>query len=201
MKVLVIEPHVDDAFLSVGWHIEKIWEETNVDILTVFSDDRRAKEGHTYAHSIPNVVRYETLGLDESKMLSEPDPERRIPELTAFLATAQTKYQIVYAPLGLQHPDHIAVSNTVKRSLQRKNQRCRPVFYLDQPYASKLKNRQELHERMNIVATRGLGPRVWSLCFPPRNKWRKHSMFGSQAKFFHFNQSLFTSKLPEMLVH
>lgn len=178
MKILIIEPHPDDAFLSVGWHLEKVWRDYDRTILTVYADSRRGKEAEGYAKALG--ARSIVLGLKESRMGSS-GPIRRIEPLRAMLDDLE--WDIIVFPLGLQHPDHRRVSAT------------RPsgsLLYLDTPYQSKLKNNEYLNSRVE-------GRRIHSIVFPPKQKWKRSEVFKSQAKFFYFNP-FHLWKLPEVIL-
>lgn len=181
MRIIVVEPHADDAFLSVGWHLQKLWEGIDKTIITVFSDPRRTKEANSYAEAVgaTSVV----LGLAEAKMLSG-EKSRAIQPLREWLNENLQESDQVYFPLGLQHPDHISVALTRPAGAYR---------YLDTPYQAKLKLSEELLKKAP-------GMSIQSICFPPKNKWKHIPLFKSQAKFFHFNQDLKESKLPEIIL-
>jgi hypothetical protein len=178
MRLIVVEPHPDDAFLSVGWHLETVWAEYDCTILTVYTDRRRQAEAGRYAAAVgaESVV----LNLPESKMLSRLRPSV-IPELR--VALAKMVWDVIVFPLGLQHPDHLNVSMTRVPGALR---------YLDSPYLSKHKLATSLLEK-----TRGM--RVESILFPPKRKWRHIPIFTSQAKFFYFNQ-MEGARLPEVVL-
>lgn len=183
MKIIVVEPHPDDAFLSLGWHLEKLWKNEDRTILTVYADSKRSKEAEAYADSIgaKSIV----LGLEESKMLSSRTV-RRIPEIADFFNgngnRPKAYYHRVLFPIGLQHPDHLDVAASRIPGSAR---------YLDTPYQTKQKLADCLLEKVD-------GMIVGSLLFPPKMKWRKAAIFKSQAKFFYYNEKLYESLLPEM---
>lgn len=178
MKLLIVEPHADDAFLSVGGHIENRWSAVDVTILTVFSDKRRAKEAAVYAAAVG--VDHKTLGLTESKMLSE-QVEVVIPELAAYCQS--TEYDRIIGPLGLQHPDHINVRTTLAL--------FNPHLYLEIPYMMKGKNQIALNSNC-------YDGRVMSIYTPNKRKWRHIPVFKSQSLFFHYGQ--FQDKIiPEVI--
>lgn len=178
MKILVIEPHPDDAFISLGWHLEKLWAKDERTILTVYATPRRAKEAEAYAQAIgaSSIV----LGLSESPMgsLGPIRPERALRQALGAL-----KWDRILFPLGLQHPDHLRVAATRTGGAER---------YLDLPYAAKLKLAESLSKRAEEM-------RTVSICFPPKRKWRYAPIFKSQSKFFYFNP-LQDYKLPEIVL-
>ncbi len=180
MHILVIEPHPDDAFLSLGWHLEELWKDYQRTILTVYANDIRAREAYRYATTIgaQSIV----LGLEESRMDSTPDgPVVREKALDKVLSDL-TFDEIVF-PLGIQHPDHLKVSAVGWPGCWR---------YIDTPYQTKTKNQEELQSRTSTM-------QVVSLSFPGVRKWRHIPIFKSQAKFFHFNK-MATMRLPEIVL-
>lgn len=179
----IIEPHPDDAYLSLGWHIEKLWKEKKIVIHTVYSDEKRTKEAEAYAAAVGATSN--VIGLEESKMLSDYR-KVEIPELVTLLKSL--KNETVIAPLGIQHPDHLNVARICKDnrygySLQ---------LYVDTPYQCKQKNLDSLAERVS-------GRSLRSICFPPKAKWKHNSIYKSQGMFFHYNP-LHEYKIPEMIL-
>jgi hypothetical protein len=170
MRTIVIEPHPDDAFLSIGWHLEKLWKSHDKTIVTVYADARRTKEAEDYAQAIG--ARSIVLGLEESKLDGETIDLRSVDALGDALGglNVTSKTRILF-PLGLQHPDHYRVALSATPD-------C--LWYVDTPYLTKLKLADELLEK-------SVGKVIDSIAFPPKMKWKKKEIFKSQAKFFHFN--------------
>lgn len=167
MKLAIIEPHPDDAFLSVGWHIEKIWKPLyEITIVTVFCDEKRAKEAQAYASKLG--VACVTLGLPESEMngISKPTVIKPLKELLTTSGFDRTVF-----PIGLQHPDHISVASSRFSNSWR---------YVDTPYQCKQKIQDELRRKVE-------GRSIVSIAYPPKTKWRHIPIFKSQSKFFYFN--------------
>lgn len=182
MKILVIEPHPDDAFLSLGWHLEEVWKSDEKLIVTVYADDRRGREAGEYARSVG--ASHSCLGLAESGM-NEREGVKVIPELRQEMTRLQSiTWDVVLFPLGLQHPDHLRVAATRPTGAFR---------YVDTPYQTKLKLGDDL-------AGKAEGMTLWSIRFPGLRKWRHQSVFKSQAKFFHYNEELTRSRLPEIVL-
>lgn len=184
MKLLIVEPHPDDAFLSLGWHLKKLWPDkgTECSILTVYHDDRRGKEAERYAESVK--ARWFGLGLDESKMLSETEKVGKVTELKTWLDEHGGEFSRVVFPLGLQHPDHLRVAATRPPGAWR---------YLDTPYCHKLKLQE-------LVWDKSEGMAVVSMTFPPKHKWKAKDIFKSQAKFFYYNENLAEYRAPEVVL-
>lgn len=180
--ILIVEPHCDDAYLSLGWHIERVWKDWDRIILTVYSTEKRSREARTYANRVGATPI--TMDLPETKMMAKVSKEylsETIPELIDTVG--QIGADLIVYPLGLQHPDHIRVANSRPSNCLR---------YVDMPYASKMKLGEEVYNR-------SVGMTVESIYFPPKTKYRHSSIFATQAKFFHFNP-IQDWKLPEIVL-
>ena len=171
-SLLFIEPHPDDAFICAHEHLTKIWPgEYRITILTVFADGKRTKEAQSYAKAIgaSSVV----LGLEETNM-SEEDATTFIQPLDDWLFELdnQSFAHTIVSPVRLQHPDHKSVRDTVG------DRAC--WLYLDTPYQTKLKNKEELADQVN-------GKVLASIVYPGKRKWAAKEIFKSQSKFFYYN--------------
>lgn len=182
MKIVVVEPHPDDAFLSLGHHLQTIWKQHELLIITVYADARRTKEAQAYAYAIG--AQSLVLGLTESNM-ADTGKVRRVPELVEALEPLES-WDLLYLPLGLQHIDHkrVAASQPIPKTSKLRR-------YLDTPYQTKQKLAEELQ-------TLSKGLVIESIVFPGQRKWKHIDIYKSQAKFFHYNEGLKTSKLPEI---
>lgn len=162
LPLVVVEPHADDAFLSLGAHIQRwVREKRDVTILTVFSGTRkRGLDAQAYAKAVR--VHWLGCGLVEGEPLpSDLVPGKYVPSHAQLIL-----------PAGITHPEHIAV-----RDLWAGYSDWR---YLDQPYAITQSNGSEV--------TRLLRPsRVESYLKPGVRKFKFIPLFKDQAKFFHFN--------------
>lgn len=157
--LIVVEPHADDAFLSLGTHIEE-WSKAGkrVRIVTVFSGTRkRASDAQAYATAAG--AEWEGWGYVEG----EPLPA----DLPALSAQAR-----VILPLGLFHSEHVAVRDALAGPGR--------WYYLDQPYAIIQKNGPAATDLLE-------GRRVVSYRKPGVRKFRHIPLFKDQAKFFHYN--------------
>lgn len=111
-KFLVIEPHADDAFLSLHAHMKR-WVDTGSEVFIhteFYETARRQHEANDYAASIGA----------EWLMPNEAVRLRRTEALT------------VVCPVGIEHPEHVATFDRWGGLAQ--------LYYLDMPYAVKLKN-------------------------------------------------------------
>jgi hypothetical protein len=176
-SVLVVEPHADDAFLSVGQHIENwVKQGIRVVIVTVFSATRkRAEDAAAYAKAVG--AEWNGLGFVEGEPLPNNAVGASFPDL--FPGTDTGKDWQVILPLGITHPEHIAVRGWLEDCFNAQ-------FYVDQPYAIIQKNN-------DLITNLLVGREVVSYCKPGIRKYRHIPLFKDQAKFYHYNP-------PEKLV-
>lgn len=171
-SICVVEPHADDAFLSLGAHIEE-WVKKGVAITiwTVFSGTRkREADARAYAEAVG--AKWVGSGLVEGV---DKLPDR----LDALLeARNQIDSNQVILPVALTHPEHIAVRAEFERLSLWQNPQL--FYYLDQPYAITQKNG-------DVVTTACAGKRIISYRMPGARKFRHIPLFRDQAKFFHYN--------------
>src|SRR4051794_4364484 len=109
--IYVVEPHADDAFLSLGWSIRRwVKEGRTVEVVTVYSAaEGRAREAAMWAKSVGAAwsglghegLRVEGIKLPESV---PPLPEPLLPDAMMRLGACRIW------PLGLPHPEHRAVA-------------------------------------------------------------------------------------------
>ncbi|MGH9025103.1 MAG: hypothetical protein ACRDWD_03150 [Acidimicrobiia bacterium] len=172
--IYVIEPHCDDAFLSLGWSIGA-WarEGRRVEVVTVYSDDDvRARESARWATSVGATWR--GLGHRASDAIAlvgvtitaaEPVPalpNRLLPEVMTEPSACRIW------PLGLEHPEHVAVAAVTPVGDLR---------YIDTPYQLSLYHQTEVR--------RALDGRTFEWWLrPPRRKWDAAKLFASQARLF-----------------
>ena len=186
--IFIMEPHADDAFLSLGGHIEE-WVRTGSDvwILTVFSGTRkRGREAEAYAQAVG--AKWMGAGCVEGQPLLpgvlnamggdlEPGSQYLLPGVLYLL------------PLGIAHPEHVGVREMVE-SLVLRN---RIAYYLDQPYALTQKNGPRITELL-------LGKQVVSYRKPGIRKYRHVPIFKDQAKFYHYNPPAKLVQACELIV-
>ena len=180
MKILIVEPHADDAFLSLHGHMTS-WVKQGivVDILTIYSSPKRDREGGEYAKKIGAVYRSLTIQ-DQSHLGTAPRP---IPEIASWEIDLSGETQLVF-PLGLQHPDHLQVASLAPVGAWR---------YLEVPYYTKQKNQQRLAEEAQGMVLKSIG------C-PRKTKWVNCKIFKSQSKFFYFNPPESLHPTPEIVL-
>jgi len=181
-KIWVVEPHVDDACLSMHAHmVSWIKRGINVGIFTVFSDEKRFREGLKYAKKIG--ARYDSLMRDDGSQGLGSSPDYSLPPLETWFDEKINNFNLVF-PLGLQHPDHIEVAKHAPAVAKR---------YLDTPYQAKLKLGEQLQDAIQ-------GATVESIIYPHKRKWKNVEIFKSQSKFFYYNPPESMYNIPEILV-
>jgi len=171
--IYVVEPHADDAFLSLGGHIERwITSGGRVTIVTVYSGTRkRGRDAKAYADAVG--AGWRGLGFVESGSSSKAKP---LPEDVFHGVFSDDP--VILGPVGFQHAEHREVYDRLPSWSQ---------FYLDVPYAIALKNSDPITECIS-------GMIVVSYLRPPFRKWRHIPLFRDQGKFFWMNP-------PEKLKH
>jgi hypothetical protein len=174
---IIFEPHADDAFLSLGGHIER-WkkEGDSIRIVTVYSGTRRRKED---ACAYARAVGAQWTGMEVvegGKSNPQPLPSEIF---SPYCVLTEGEF---YVPLGFAHPEHDIVRRAVEEA-----QLSLLFYYLDQPYAMAHKNSEGVAD-----AARDLS--VISYLRPHSNKYRHCPLFRDQAKFFFYNP-------PEKLKH
>ena len=168
-RYIVVEPHSDDAWLSLGEHILR-WVENgdDVTIVTVFGDDRRMREAALYAHSVG--AEHIAIGLPEAGKGLREKWTTEIPK--GALDWLPKVPGVLVVPLGLRHPEHIAVSRSFLVDKWR---------YVELPYALTQSNADEVNE---AISGR------WVLSWRPRSARANASarIFKSQSMFWRNNR-------------
>jgi len=172
IHLLIVEPHADDAYLSLHEHILR-WRLGGyaITILTVQSAvENRAEEAKAYAGAVG--VEWAGLGYDYGALPDEIDLSPYDPTL-------------IVGPFGIQHPDHIRIREILHPDL----------LYFDIPYYRKQKNQAALNEQFTNLE-------LHSLYTPsPSKRHKKYwGCFTSQNKFFYFNPPRELARIPEILV-
>lgn len=163
--VWVIEPHADDAFLSLGAHLDA-WAGTGakVTIVTVFSGTRtRGRDAARFARAVD--AEWVGLGLTESGSM---DVSQRFSG-DDFRGLGDEPGHVRVWPLGLRHAEHRAIASAAPDEDMR---------YLDQPYATRPRCSAE-------VDTMLFGRLVNSYLAPGAAKARHVDLFKDQSLFFH----------------
>ena len=170
----IIEPHADDAFLSLHTHaVAWIAEGIPISIVTVYSNPLRNEESIAYARRIG--AKHFSLHFQEQgkPILTLPD----------WLLNLPSDDRRIF-PSGLGHTEHAEVYKLVRTGDWR---------YLDVPYQV----RQELAEDLQRCIR---GRRLVSICYPSESKWEFAEMFKTQAKFFRSNPIELLCQIPEIII-
>ncbi len=171
--IAIVEPHADDAFLSLHTHIIGwVKKGCSITIHTICGESKRMREAEEYARSV---------GASWTGYRAEDTADLR--GFTGNLGPMRGTQVIL--PLAITHPTHAAV----RRRLERKG----AWYYVDQPYAITQSNSVILTELLN-------GMRVVSYAKPSALKYRRAAIFKSQSKFFHFNPPSKLAQTFEMIV-
>jgi hypothetical protein len=174
MKI-IIEPHADDAFLSLGGHIEKWNKQETTKIITVFSGTRkRAIDASLYSKEVGSL--WSGLGLDETKDSFDLE----------LLKKLIGEEDDLFIPLALTHPQHTEVRDKIESVYQN------VFYYLDQPYALIQKN-------SNLISEKIKGLYCYSFYKPNSKKYRHIPLFKDQQKFFYYNPLEKLKEITEMI--
>lgn len=163
-EIVVVEPHSDDAWLSCGQHLLDWRGHKKVTILTVYGNRRRLEEAARFADWVG--ARHATTALPEGDLGLSEDWETEIPP--GALDALHEIPALVVGPLGLRHPEHIAVVAALGSR--------RDVAYVEMPYALTQKNAPEV-----TAAASGR----------PVHSWRPRSARIDKAAEIFRSQSLF----------
>ena len=165
-SIYVVEPHADDAYLSLGAFIQANAE--RVTIVTVFSGTRkRGADAAAYARAVG--AKWVGLGLVEGDTGIGGDA--LIPSIPLTREDLPQDGVVIF-PLGIQHPEHKAVAALAVDG---------DMFYVENPYQLRQKNQGELR-----ALTEG---RVLTYMNRPdgRAKYKFHDLFKDQGLFMYRN--------------
>jgi len=161
--ITVVEPHADDAWLSLGQHLLD-WDEP-VTIVTVYGNPKRQREAALYAAYVG--AQHRAIGVPENNLGLAGDYETELPR--GVLGDLEGT---IIGPLGLQHPEHRAVARVLPPGTAR---------YVELPYARK----QSLSAEVTAAL---IGYRISSWLPRSAKANAASSIFKTQAKFWHFNR-------------
>lgn len=184
---VVIEPHADDGFLSLGGHMKEwVRDGYKVLLVTVYGSEKRMNESAAYAEKIG--ADHHAVGIPESGSMEVLRPEARLrddrPEIVKLSPLLNNSE--IYIPVGLQHVEHKEVRRYFSKGRD-------PFYYLEIPYYVKPSNQSEVGEEID-------GMKVDSVFRPHASKWSAYELFKSQAKFFHFNPVRDFYNVPEIVL-
>jgi LmbE family N-acetylglucosaminyl deacetylase len=164
--ITVVEPHSDDAWLSMGQHLLQMRERgEEVTIVTVYGNAQRLTEARTYANYIG--ARHRAIGVPESDLGANESYETELPS-----GVLDDLGGIVIGPAGLQHPEHRAVARALPVGILR---------YVELPYSRK----QILAPEVTRVLT---GHQIVSWLPRSAKANAASSIFKSQSQFWRFNR-------------
>lgn len=185
MKRLIVEPHADDAALSLAAHIAT-WVAAGDDvvIVTVYGNDERLAEADAYAAAVGAT----SVGLGHPE--AETGPGLGAGDLAALDADAIAQAvnlcgpDVTYWPLGIGHPEHDAVARLAPSAAAR---------YADKPYWYKTYLADAFSDALS-------GAVIDSARLASRAHYRRAlGAFKTQARFFYFNPPS-TLAGPELIV-
>jgi hypothetical protein len=156
MKVLILSPHIDDAFLSLGGFIAKYFSLHDLEVLDIFSYDPWVLGDSEIADKLKNIeVRKKEEILNASivgikvNFLDFPAgwKERGYPrwqmnidrkrdhkilnQISRYLEKLAGSFDLIFSPLGIGgHVDHKLI-----REIASKLFKSKVYYYEDQPYA------------------------------------------------------------------
>ncbi len=182
----IIEPHADDAFLSLHAHITAwVAEKIPVSLVTVYGDHVRNSEAAQYAERIG--AGHIALQIQERTILKMAPIS--IAPLADWPISVGVDDRFIF-PLGLAHPEHLET---------RKHAPNGGWLYVDIPYQARLSVAEELQSKL-------IGRRLISVRYPTRAKQEFIGVFGSQTSFFRDGLGFisgrvdFLCNIPEILI-
>lgn len=171
MKTLLISPHFDDAVLSAGQFMAGK-PKLQCDVLTVFSEIPQDKGLQTpydascgFKTSMDAMVirRQEDeealailganslhLGLLDSQYPGGGSKDQILGALREFYKQKGKDYDMVLAPLGLRHPDHVNVSWAANTVFGLNHH---PEFYMWEDLPHRVTHPEEVQERLDLINT------------------------------------------------
>lgn len=177
MTTVIIEPHSDDAWLSLGQHfIDRAFGP--VAILTVYGDDKRMAEAEKYATTVASG-RWRGLGLPEGgegngkEWITDPPPLDLLADAVDSLKPGR-----IIVPLGIQHPEHEAVRDAADMIWGKQAD-----YYVELPYALLRKNSTTL-----VGLVDELEVPLMSLRTRTAAANAAAHIFQSQSLFWHYNR-------------
>jgi len=154
MKILIIEPHPDDALLGLLYYVEK--EKADYHLISVSSHNERNSElfcekmGITW-HSTELVddIPYQECRISPSEIKKQKDSflYQRIYYLERYAekyleieklitkAAEEIPCEVIVTNLGILHPIHVLVSIACEMVAERQNKEL--IYFADFPYASR----------------------------------------------------------------
>lgn len=172
----MISPHLDDAVLSCAQLINSRPGTTILTVLAGFppgthegwsarttgltiakdANHRRREEDERASHILASRSKWIDLFALEYVLGGSPDERQSKIEEVLVEAVTATDAHVVFIPLGVTHPDHIAVSDAALRAVFGTDLAC--FVYMDMPYgqARPGRVRRRLRELRRKVAVEPL---------------------------------------------
>ena len=175
----VIEPHADDAFLSLHGHIQG-WVKSGrqVTIVTVLGAGKRDKEAEAYALHVG--ASWEGFGLSEGGSSTDapsPDLVAAVRKAARRLASRlDGSEDTLVLPISIRHTEHLMVRDAFVAVAPT----TPTQYYLDQPYSSIMKNGPAVQAQLR-------GTTIASYLKPNARKYGCVRFFKSQGKFWFYN--------------
>lgn len=157
----LIEPHVDDAYLSLHEHITGPWRDIPKTIVTMYGRDI-IDEGRYYAHA--TGCDYRWWGLSESGWR-----EHELPPPT-FLHDTCRPGDTVVLPIGIRQPVHVLLGQSTIPD------EVRALWYLDAKYIQQVARQEVLDKTSGLI--------VESILVASSDKHHYKNIFVSQAHRF-----------------
>jgi len=189
VKRIVVQPHTDDAYLSLHSHMVRwLKEGDEVQIVTYWSG-KRGFEATDYAKMLGATHQFVFTDEHHPDYVEAPAGEgpplhmkgHKIGDLNTI--TPGTEW---YVPVGIQHQEHRTIAKLFRDS--------NVYSYLDTPYYAKTTRHREVN---GLVA----GMVMESFEAPSgrkyQDKWWK--LFKTQSMFFHYNLEKIKG-LPEIIL-
>lgn len=159
MKHLIISPHTDDAIFSLGSYMLE-HKSTDFTILSIYAgipDDDAGKRKHTTLRKEHDEacrkIGAKVINGDFLDDVYTPRPT--LQELAKWINPFLSKYNRVYVPMGIHHPDHVNIHNVFKLFFQSYTH----YVYEELPYrilypelASQLREVNIQHEPLDFTA-------------------------------------------------
>lgn len=172
--IVVVEPHADDAWLSVGQHVvDWVADGQRVVVATIYGNARRSAEAARWAEHVG--AEHVAVGVPEAGAGLGGEWTTELPSSALPVALLAAADRVV-GPLGIQHPEHRAVAVALERHARRPVDR-----YLELPYARKQRNVAEVNALVE-------GRPVSSMRVRSARVNAASSIFASQSTFWLYNR-------------
>lgn len=176
MKILILSPHMDDAFLSLGGFIAKYSSKHELEIVDIFSYDPWVLEHADTGDKLKNI----NLRKDEEKIngqligvrinfldysagwkereypkwqmdIDERKDKKIINSISNYIGKRSKNFDLIFAPLAIGgHVDHTLIRNIVSNTLPDH----KVFYYEDLPYVlekSFLKYSRSFRKEYNLL--------------------------------------------------